>query len=71
MRQDLYRKKTREEAIERTLALLREKRRPILIGEAALAMGALWTLEDAEALLEFLASEGRLRKLPESKFELV
>lgn len=58
MRGDLDRKATREEARERALELLRKQSRPTLIGEVALAIGHLWTLEEAEGLLEQLVSEG-------------
>jgi hypothetical protein len=66
MRGDLDRKATREEAEARALELLTKQRRPVLIGEVAVAIGHLWTLEDAEALLEQLARKGRVQKVPGS-----
>ena len=55
---DLGRKATGAEARERVLELLRKVERPVLIGEAALVIGPLWTLEETEALLEGLVTEG-------------
>jgi hypothetical protein len=37
-----------------------------LIGEVALAIGHLWTLEDAEELLEQLLSEKLVRRIGDS-----
>lgn len=53
-----------EEAKRRTLALMEERGRPVLIGEVALACGTLWGIEDAAALLEQLVAEGLVEKVP-------
>lgn len=66
MRGDLDRKATRDEARERALAFLHKRGRPSLIGEVAVAIGHLWTLEEAEALLEQLAREGLVKRLQDS-----
>jgi hypothetical protein len=63
MRGDLDRKATRDEAKARALKLLHERNRPTLIGEVAVAIGPLWTLEEAEALLEQLAKEGLVKRV--------
>lgn len=36
--------------------------RPILIGEAALEVGGLWRIEEVEALIEDMVTEGILEK---------
>lgn len=66
MRGDLESKITHEGAIVRTLEFLHERRRPVFIGEVAIAIGFLWTLEDAETLLEQLAQDGRVKIVPGS-----
>lgn len=66
MRGDLDRKATRDEAKERALALLHKKGRPALIGEVAVAIGALWTLEETEALLDQLAKEGLVKRVQDA-----
>lgn len=73
MRGDLDRKATRDEATERALELLSQRARPTLIGEVAVAIGHLWTLEETEALLEQLAREGRVKRVDDSliRYELV
>lgn len=63
MRGDLDRKATRDEARTRTLEFLHKRSGPTLIGEVALAIGHLWTLEDAESLLEQLLREKLIRKV--------
>lgn len=63
MRGDLDRKATRDEARERALELLHNRGRPTLIGEVAMAIGHLWTLEETEALLEQLAREGLVKRV--------
>jgi len=67
MRGDLDRKATREEATERALGLLRGRGKPSLIGEVAVAIGALWTLEETEALLEQLVHEQLARRVEDEK----
>lgn len=73
MRGDLERRASREEAKERTLEFLHKQRKPALIGEVALAIGHLWTLEDAETLLEQLSRDKLVRRVdgPPIRYEEV
>ena len=57
-------KASREEAKNRTLALMAERDRPVLIGEVALACGTLWSIEDAVRLLEELVAERLVERVP-------
>lgn len=66
MRGDLDRRATRDEATTRALGLMDLRGRPVLVGEVALAIGSLWSLEDAETLLEQLATTGAVRRAADS-----
>lgn len=57
-------KASRDEAKARTLALMADRSRPVLIGEVALACGTLWSLSEAEGLLEELVAERLVEKVP-------
>jgi len=57
-------KASRDEAKARTLALMEDRDRPVLIGEVALACGTLWGIEDAERLLEELVMERVIERVP-------
>jgi len=43
-----------------------ERSRPVLIGEVALVCGTLWSLDEAEHLLEELVAERLVEKVPGS-----
>lgn len=64
MHDDFDPRATRDEARERTLALLQKRMGPVMVGEVALACGALWSLEDVEHLLEQLRNEKVLTRIP-------
>lgn len=57
-------KASRDEAKARTLALMKDRDRPVLIGEVALACGTLWGIDDAERLLEELVVERLVERVP-------
>ena len=67
-----FKKKTRDEAKEEVTALLSRKKSPIHIGEAALAIGPLWTLAETELFLDNLVQQGVLKKVegPRPKYDL-
>jgi hypothetical protein len=60
MAADEYARVPREKARERALSFLRS--RPALIGEVALAIGPLWSLEETEDLLDSLVLEGSVTR---------
>jgi hypothetical protein len=57
-------KASRDEAKARTLALMTDRDRPVLIGEVALACGTLWGIEEAERLLQELVAERLIERVP-------
>lgn len=57
-------KASRDEAKARTLALMNDRDRPVLIGEVALACGTLWSIEEAERLLQELVAEHLVERVP-------
>lgn len=63
MRGDLDRKAACADAKARAIEFLHTQGKPTLIGEVALALGHLWTLEDAETLLEQLLREKRVQRI--------
>jgi hypothetical protein len=65
------RRATRDEAKALALELMEKQCRPMLVGEVALACGALWSLEDAERLLEDLFMENLVVKIVEKIGSLV
>jgi hypothetical protein len=54
--------KIEDKAKAHLLAYLDRKKMPLLIGEAALELGALWSLKDTEALLDRMVVEGTIRQ---------
>lgn len=64
-----YQKISFEEAKARVLELFRKTpHRPVLIGEAALLLGPMWTLGETESLLAQMRTEGVIRKTVPSDF---
>jgi hypothetical protein len=57
-------KASRDEAKARTLELMTQRERPVLIGEVALACGTLWGIEEAERLLQELVAEHVVERVP-------
>lgn len=60
MADDEYARVPKEKARERALSFLRS--RSALIGEVALAIGPLWSLEETEDLLDSLVLEGSVTR---------
>lgn len=58
------------EAKKQLLLYLDRKRGPLLIGEAAVTLGPLWSLKDAEELLNVMVAEGTLRLLRDDEHAL-
>lgn len=57
-------KASRDEAKARTLALMSQRDRPVLVGEVALACGTLWGIEEAKRLLQELVAEQLVERVP-------
>jgi hypothetical protein len=63
-------KPTPDEARKVIFKCLDRSDRPLLIGQATLALGPLWTLSETEGVLGKLVEEGILRELtPEERWK--
>jgi len=61
-------KKTEEKAREIVVCYMQKKQyRPVLVGELALEIGPLWTLDDTEFLLNCMLREGSVRRATEKE----
>ena len=63
MRDHSLNRLTRTIARGRALDFIKQKARPVLVGEVSLAIGSLWSLEETEELLLQMAEEKIIRKL--------
>lgn len=63
MRDQSLNRLTQTVARERALDYIKQRARPVLIGEVSIAIGALWSLEETEELLLQMVGENLIRRL--------
>lgn len=63
----MRKKQSREEAKKTILRHAERREHPVLVGEAALVLGPLWSLTEVESLISEMVREGGIRPITEEE----